>query len=72
MMGGYLASALVAGGALAVFRTVLLYRYFDPYNNEYSADAKFSISLLGYLLLAAILLMATSYFLLRKKDFSEL
>lgn len=71
MMGGYLASALVAGGALAVFRTVLLYRYFDPYNNEYSADAKFSISLLGYLLLAAILLMATSYFLLRKKDFSE-
>ncbi len=68
-MTAYLIYALVVGVGLAVWRTILLYRHFDPYNNQFNAAAHSSMELLGTITLAAILLSLTSVVVLRRKEF---
>jgi uncharacterized membrane protein len=71
-MGAYLASSLVIGIGLAVWRIVLMFQYYDPYNNEYASQAKAPLQTLGYVIAFALLLMATSYFFIRKNRFENL
>lgn len=70
-MGAYFASALLLGIGFAIWRIALMFRYYDPYNNEYSADAKMELQIFGYVLCFSLLVIATSYFFLRKHTFSE-
>ena len=69
IMGVYLASSVLFGIGLAVWRIMLMFQYYDPYNNEYSADAKTSLQMLGYALCLAVIIAATSYLFLRKREF---
>ncbi|MBQ8496035.1 MAG: hypothetical protein IJ489_01075 [Clostridia bacterium] len=71
IMSAYFASSLLLGMGFAVWRMALMFRYYDPYNNEYSTDAKTSLQVFGYVLCFSLLAMATSYFFLRKHTFSE-
>lgn len=59
------------GIALAVWRMVLIYRYYDPYNGEFSRDADTMLKALGYVTLGVVLLMFTSYFFIRKESFER-
>jgi hypothetical protein len=69
IMTGYLVFSLLAGLGLSIWRTVLLYQYFDPYNNAYAITAKSNLRGLGYVMLACILIALTSALVLRKKEF---
>ncbi|MBQ9747890.1 MAG: hypothetical protein IJV98_03815 [Clostridia bacterium] len=68
ILTAYLVSAVFVGIGLAVWRTVLLYRYFDPYTGEFSAAAHAPLETYGYVLLACILLTFTASVFLRKKS----
>ncbi len=70
IMSAYFASSILLGLGFAIWRIALMLQYYDPYNNEYSIDAKTALQTFGYVLLAALLAMATSYFFLRKQEFS--
>ena len=67
----YTAVSIAAGIALAVWRMILIYRYYDPYNGEFSRDADSMLKALGYVTLGAALLMFTSYFFIRKESFER-
>jgi len=69
IMTGYLVFSILAGLGLSIWRTVLLYQYFDPYNNAYAIAAKSNLRGLGYVMLACVLIALTSAFVLRKKEF---
>lgn len=71
IMIAYTAAAIAAGIALAVWRMVLIYRYYDPYNGEFSRDADTMLKALGYVTLGVVLLMFTSYFFIRKESFER-
>ncbi len=68
----YLAGSLAAGIALAVWRTILLYRYFDPYNDTFPPEAKGALDTLGYVTAALIFLALTSAILLFKREFTPI
>ena len=68
----YLAGAVAAAIGLAVWRTVLLYRYFDPYTGEFSSASFSSMKTLGYTVFALLLLAFTSLIFFRKHDFEAL
>lgn len=68
-MIGYLAFALLAGIGLAIWRTVLLYQYFDPYNHEFTLAAREPLDLLGYVMLAVLILTFTSVIFTHKKTY---
>lgn len=68
-MTGYLVFSILAGIGIAIWRTALLYRYFDPYNNAYTPAAKSNLQTLGYIMLVCIVVAFTSALILRKKDF---
>ncbi len=68
IMLGYLIFSLLAGVGLAVWRTVLLYRYFDPYTNRFPLDAGESLDTFGYAMLACLILAATSAAFLYGKE----
>ncbi len=69
IMIGYLVFAILSGLLLAIWRTVLLYRYFDPYNDAFSQNAKDAISSLGYAIFACIVLAFTSLAFLQKREY---
>ena len=66
---GYFALAVLSGIVLAVWRTVLMIRYYDPYNNEYALEANGSLKALGFTLLILFILLATSAIVMRKFEF---
>ena len=68
-MTSYLVFSILAGIGIAVWRTALLYQYFDPYNNAYTSVAKAPLQALGYIMLACIIVALTSALFLYKKDF---
>lgn len=70
-MIAYTAVSVAGGIALAVWRMILMYRYYDPYNGEFSKEAGTMLKVLGYVTLGAVILMFTSYFLLRKERFDR-
>ncbi len=70
IMAGYLIFAILAGIGLSVWRTVLLYRYFDPYNNEYMLHAREPLRALGYVMLACTVIALTAFIFVRKREFS--
>lgn len=70
-MIAYLSSSAVIGITLAVWRIMLMLKYFDPYNNEYSADAKIPLQILGYTICISLVLMASAYFFIRKQSFAS-
>ena len=70
ILTGYLVFSILAGIGLAVWRTVLLYRYFDPYNNEFTYAANAPLKTLGYVMLIALLLVCSSAIFLQKKTYS--
>ncbi len=70
IMTAYLVFAILCGIGLAVWRTVLIYRYFDPYNNEYTLAAREPLQMLGYSVLAAVLIALTAGIFLYKREFA--
>lgn len=72
IMTGYLAFSILAGIGLSIWRTVLLYQYFDPYNDAYTLTAKAPLQTLGYVMLACVAITLTSALILRKKEFEPL
>lgn len=66
----YIVFAFGAGIAFAVWRTVLLYRWFDPYLGEYAEDAARSLKGLGFAIFGVAVLLFTSYLLTRKTAFA--
>lgn len=70
-MIAYTAVSIAAGIALAVWRMILIYQYYDPYNDEFSHDSDTMFKTLGYVMLGVVLLMLTSYFFLRKESFER-
>lgn len=71
IMIAYMSLSIAAGLALAICRTVILYRYYDPYNGEFSREADLYIQLLGYGMLAVVLILFTSYFWIRREKFEQ-
>ena len=69
IMTAYLTAAAVAGIGLAVWRIAIMLRYYDPYNGEFSHSAGAELRTFGYVALGLVLLMATSYFFIRKSEF---
>ena len=66
---GYTLFSVLAGIGLAVWRTVLMLRYYDPYNNEYAADADAALSAIGFSLLLVFIILATSAIVLMRFEF---
>ena len=69
IMTAYLIFSVLSGIGLAIWRTVLIYRYFDPYNNEYTLGTRDSLQTLGYVMLAAVLSAFTAGIFLYKREF---
>jgi hypothetical protein len=69
IMTAYLVFSVLVGIGLAIWRTVLIYRYFDPYNNAYTLGAKDHLQTLGYVMLAAVLIALTASIFLYKREF---
>ena len=67
----YTSVSIAAGLSLAIWRAILMYRYYDPYNNEFSKEAEPLLATLGYVTLGVILIMFTSYFFIRKETFER-
>ncbi len=69
---GFLVFSVLAGLTLAVFRTVLLYRYFDPYANTFTLAAEPFLTALGYGLAVCLLIAFCSMIFLRKREFAPI
>ena len=65
----YFILAFLSGIALSVWRTVLMVRYYDPYNNEYAVEAFGQLEAIGLTLFFVLVLLATAAFVLRKFTF---
>ncbi len=65
---GYLIFSLLAGIGLAVWRTILLYRFYDPFNDSFSLQAQADLDLFGYVMFACLILALTSLVFLRKQE----
>ena len=61
--------ALLSGIALSVWRTVLMVRYYDPYNNEYALEASGALKSLGIILFMVFVVLATSALFLKRFEF---
>ncbi len=59
---GYFIAAIAAGIGFAVWRTILMVRYYDPYMNEYALEARSSLKTFGFLLFFVLLLIGTAAF----------
>lgn len=68
---GYFALALLSGIALAVWRTVLMVRYYDPYSNEYALEANGQLRAIGFMLFFIFVILATSAIFMMKYEFTE-
>lgn len=66
---GYFFLAILSGIVLAIWRTVMIVRYYDPYSNEYAIEAETSLRSFGFVLLFVFLALLTSAILLRKFEF---
>ncbi len=69
ILTGYLIASVLIGIGLAVWRTVLLYKYFDPYNDRFPFSANDSLDAFGYVMAGLILLSLTAFIFLYKKEF---
>jgi len=54
---GCLMASIAAGIGLAVWRTVLMIRYFDPYRNEYAQEARPMLQTFGLVLFFALVII---------------
>ncbi len=68
IMLGYLLFSIAAGLGLAVWRTVLLYRHFDPYAESFPNAASDSLETFGYVMLFCILASVTVMLFLHRKE----
>lgn len=66
---GYFVFAVLSGIGLAAWKTVLMLRYYDPYNNEYVSEAGSSLRSLGIAVFVIFMILATSLIVLKKADF---
>ncbi len=66
---GYILFAVLSGLGLAVWRTVLMLRYYDPYNNEYALEASVPLKSLGFTLFFIFVILATSAIILTRFEF---
>ena len=66
---GYILFAVLSGLALAVWRTVLMLRYYDPYNNEYTIEAAVPLKSMGFILFFIFAVLATSAIVLVGYEF---
>lgn len=71
VLTGYFIFALLSGIALAVCRTVLMVRYYDPYNNEYAYEAGGILKGFGFAVLAVFLILATSALFMWRCEFRK-
>lgn len=71
ILSTYLIAAIVLGLALAIWRTVLIFNYYDPYLNEFAYDATGKLDILGYVTFGALLLMASAFLFFRKTTVSS-
>ena len=63
---GYFFASLLAGIGFAVWRILLMLKYYDPYMKEYMVQADQALNVYGYALFFAVLLLATvSVFFIR-------
>ena len=67
----YIIFAALSGIGLAVWRTVLMVRYFDPYNNEFALQAEPHLRALGFTLAAVLAILATSAIFLARFEFGK-
>ena len=65
----YTISSLAVGIGLAVYRTVLLKKYYDPYNLSYELGSSGAFRAFEYLALLASLLALTSLIFTKKYKF---
>ncbi len=72
ILTGYLIFSIFAGLGLAVWRTVLLYRFYDPYTDKFPHAASPHLDALGYTMLACLVLLFSSAFLLRGRKFRHI
>ena len=68
---GYILFAALSGIGLAVWRTVLMVRYFDPYNNEFALQAEPKLRALGLTVAAVFAILATSAIFLARFEFGK-
>ncbi len=68
LLYGYLIFSLMSGLGLAVWRTILLYRYYDPYNDKFSLDAEMPLATFGYVMAICVALALTSAIVLYKRE----
>ena len=66
---GYFLVAFLSGIALAVWRTVVMVRYYDPYNNEYALEASGQLQAIGFTLFFVFVILATSALVLKNFEF---
>lgn len=66
---GYFLISLLSGVGLAIWRTVLMIRYYDPYNNEYAPEASNVLQALGLIIFFAFVVLATSSFFMIRREF---
>ena len=66
---GYFALSVLSGIVLAVWRTVLMVRYYDPYKNEYALEASGSLKAIGLTMLILFILFATAAIVMKKFEF---
>ncbi len=72
ILTGYLIFSLLAGLGLAVWRTILLYRFYDPYADKFTHAANIHLDAMGYTMLACLVLLFSSAFLLRGCKFRHI
>lgn len=66
---GYFFASLIAGLGFAVWRTILMLQYYEPYTKEYAFEAKSSLEIFGFTLFIVLLLLATASFFFVKIKF---
>ncbi len=72
ILTAYFTAAVLSGLGLAVWRMLLILRYYDPYLGEYALEANGSLKILGYVTCAVIILLASAAVILRKTEFSPI
>lgn len=71
ILSAYLIGAIVLGLILAIWRTLLILNYYDPYLKEFAYAATRGNDTLGYVTFAVLLLMASAFFVFRKMTVSS-
>ena len=67
ILSAYLISAITLGLGLAVWRLILILRFYDPYLAEFAHSASGYLDTIGYVTFGILLIMASAFLILRKK-----